>query len=299
MALDLLIIIICLVALIIASFTDLRTREVPDWLNFSLIASGLGINLIASLLKNDWYYIINSIAGFVFCLIIGVIMFYTGQWGGGDSKAIMGLGALIGLNVRNIRNFFLIFSDNFLISFLVNILFVGAIYGLIWIFALAVKHRLKIIKKINEIRKEKAFKLFFALFILLIVILGSLVVFIPYPEMKMPLLFLLLFTLILSIFWLFAKAVEETAMIKLVPVEKLTEGDWIVEDIIVNKKRITGPKDLGITKEQIETLLKLKKKGKIKNVKIKEGIPFVPSFLIAFIFTVVLGNILYFVTLLF
>ena len=79
-------------------------------------------------------------------------------------------------------------------------------------------------------------------------------------------------------------------MIKKIPIEKLTEGDWIVKDVMVDNKRICGPKDLGIEKKQIAQLIKLKQKGKIQNIVIKEGIPFVPSFLIAYIATLLLGN---------
>ncbi|GIU69536.1 MAG: hypothetical protein KatS3mg002_0772 [Candidatus Woesearchaeota archaeon] len=53
---------------------------------------------------------------------------------------------------------------------------------------------------------------------------------------------------------------------------------------ISERKYITGPKDLGISKEQIELL----KKSKIKKVLVKEGIPFIPAFLIAFILTMIM-----------
>ena len=56
----------------------------------------------------------------------------------------------------------------------------------------------------------------------------------------------------------------------------------------VNGKRITGPKDLGISKKQIRQLRQYYEKGKVKKIAIKEGIPFVPSFLISFIVTLIL-----------
>ncbi|PIO05594.1 hypothetical protein COT47_04145, partial [Candidatus Woesearchaeota archaeon CG08_land_8_20_14_0_20_43_7] len=52
------------------------------------------------------------------------------------------------------------------------------------------------------------------------------------------------------------------------------------------KKYICGPKDLGIEKKQIAILLK----HKVKKVLVREGIPFVPSFLIAFIVNVFFQN---------
>ena len=79
-------------------------------------------------------------------------------------------------------------------------------------------------------------------------------------------------------------------MIKEVLPDKITEGDWIVEDVIVDNKRICGPKDLGIEKEQIKELLRLKSRNKIKTVLVKYGIPFIPSFLLAFLFSWIFDN---------
>jgi hypothetical protein len=83
---------------------------------------------------------------------------------------------------------------------------------------------------------------------------------------------------------------EKSVLIKRLPVEKLSEGDWIVKDVIIGGKRICGPRDLGIEKEQIAQLLQYKANGKISNVLVKEGIPFVPGFLIALIATLILGD---------
>ena len=93
--------------------------------------------------------------------------------------------------------------------------------------------------------------------------------------------------------WIIMKSVESSCMLKLVNPKKITEGDWIAKVIKVNGKYIAGPKDLGIEKKQIKKLIQLHKKRKIKNVLVKEGIPFVPSFLIAYIVTLVLGNLVF------
>ena len=92
--------------------------------------------------------------------------------------------------------------------------------------------------------------------------------------------------------WILTKAVEKSCMQKYVLPSKLTEGDWIVNDIKVDGKRICGPKDLGIEKEQIKNLISYYRAGKIKKVLIKEGIPFVPSFLMGFVVTLVFGNVI-------
>ena len=92
--------------------------------------------------------------------------------------------------------------------------------------------------------------------------------------------------------WIFVKAIEKTSMLKFIKPTELVEGDWIAKDIIINKKKIAGPKDLGVSKKQIEKLVSLYKIKKIKKVLIKEGLPFLPSFLISYIVTLIWGNLI-------
>jgi len=79
-------------------------------------------------------------------------------------------------------------------------------------------------------------------------------------------------------------------MIKVLKVNDLTEGDWVVEDVFHSKKKICGPNDLGLTLKQIELL----KKYKVKKVIVKQGIPFVPSFFVAFIIFVFFKDLFFF-----
>jgi hypothetical protein len=85
---------------------------------------------------------------------------------------------------------------------------------------------------------------------------------------------------------LFSKAAEST-FVRDFSLAELTEGEWIVEDVYFKGKYICGPKDLGISKEQIEKL----KQTTIKSVKVKVGIPFLPAFLIAYVFILFGGNL--------
>ena len=94
---------LALVFLVVASYTDLKKREVPDWLNYGLIFSGLGLRFIFSF-EGGWGIFLNGLAGFLVCLGIAYLFYYTNQWGGGDSKLLMGMGAVIGLGL-NFENF--------------------------------------------------------------------------------------------------------------------------------------------------------------------------------------------------
>lgn len=296
---------VTLIGLIIATITDLKTREVPDWLSYGLIAIGLGLNLLFSFIYNDYWFFVNSLVGFLLFLMVALIMFYAGQWGGGDSKVLMSLGALIGFDVRFIKFPFMIVDktygftqlekifSNFLVGFFINILLMGAIYGLIWSFSMAFmnwKNFYREFKKVlNNVRIIKLRRYVIVLFFLMIVLS-----FFLRKTFFSSILFALSAMIVLIFYlWVFVKAIEKTCMIKQVTPDKLTEGDWIAKNVMVDGKYICGPKDLGIEKKQIRKLVGLYKQKKINKIWIKEGIPFVPSFLVAYILSLVFGNWLF------
>ena len=91
------ILVVTITALAAASFTDIKKREVPDWLNYGLVVFGLGTNLLLSVAFWTWTYIAYSVFGMLALFAIAYFMFYAGQWGGGDSKMLIGLGSVFGL----------------------------------------------------------------------------------------------------------------------------------------------------------------------------------------------------------
>ncbi len=276
---------VCLIALLIGSYTDLKTREVPDWISYSLIFIGLGIRAIYSFIEQNPLAFLEGLIGFLIFLGFAFAMFYAGQWGGGDAKVLMGLGALIGIK------FSADLSDIFLISFLINTALAGAFYGLLWSIYLAVKHWKPFSKKLRKIISKKDF-LRVRRYVLISALILLIIAFFPKDiPLKIAVIIIALFTIITLYLWAYIKAVEESAMNKLVSPEQLTEGDWIVKDIKIGKKIICGPKDLGISSQQIKQLIKLKQKGKIRQILIKEGIPFIPSFLFGFVITWMFGNV--------
>jgi Flp pilus assembly protein protease CpaA len=279
--LNLILVAIALIYLLIASYTDIRTREVPDWLNFSLIPLALSVRLIYSLAINEYSTIIEGLVGFGAFFVLALVMFYTGQWGGGDSKLLMGLGALIGLKFT---------LDTFIGSFLINTVIVGSVYGLIWSIISAIKNRKKFVRELHKIKKSliKTRRMMLILFIVLVLMV------IIIPDLFSKLLITSIIVVVYSTFYLmiFIKIVEKSCMLKYVKPTEVTEGDWIAKDVIIDKKRLTGPKDLGIERKELKKLISYYKKGKIKKVLIKVGIPFVPSFLVAYILTLLYGNVL-------
>ena len=271
----------------IGSYTDFKTREVPDWVNYGLIMLGFAINTIYSLVFSSWSYFLYSILGFGLCLIISLIMFYTGQWGGGDSKMLMALGAFIG--------FRLTLKDEFLLSLFINMIIIGGFYGLVWSFGLMLRNFSQVHAAWKKFLLNKdAVKIKNLLFVIISLLIVFAVI------MRNNLLFLYIasvsiFTVLTFYLWIFIRSIENVSMIKKVSPNKLTEGDWIAKEVKLKGKYLCGPKDLGISKNQIKELKKLYSLGKIKTVVVKNGIPFVPSFWIAFVLTFLFGNLLSFI----
>ncbi|HII71891.1 TPA: prepilin peptidase [Candidatus Woesearchaeota archaeon] len=272
---------IVLVALVIGTYTDLKTREVPDWLNYGMVFAGFGLRIIFSIVFHDADYMIHGILGFGAFFAIALLMFYTGQWGGGDAKMVMGLGALIGLELS---------INAFLIGFIVNIVLFGSLFGLLFSVYLAAIHFRSFSKEFSKRFKEKRKEKWFVWLGTIALLVLS--VFTP-VYIKVPVVVLAGIILVSFYMFIYLKSVESSSMIKWVDPKDLTEGDWVVKDVVVAGKRVCGPKDLGLEMAQIKKLMLLKKQNKIKRVLIKYGIPFVPSFLIAFVVTYFWGNIVF------
>ena len=288
------------IVLLAGSYTDFKTREVPDWVNFGLIGMGFGFNLLFSIIYWKINFILASIIGFGIFFALAWLMFYFGQWGGGDSKMLMGLGALFGIDIfskgfagLSIMQFFPIILQLFLVGFLINALLVGALYGILWSIFLIFKNKKRFIKIFKSSMKNKRVALTKKIILVLFIILILFSAVIPDIFIRLMLLYLAVVIVLTFYLWIAVKAVENSCMLKYVKPQQLTEGDWIAKDVKVSGKYLTGPKDLGIEKKKIRKLIELYKKGKVKRILIKEGIPFVPSFFVAYVITLAYGNLVF------
>ena len=263
--------------LLVGTITDFWYREVPDWLSFGSIFAGLGLRLIWSVQAQVWSHFIQGLIGFGILFIFGMLMFRLGQWGGGDSKVLMALGAILGLSFE---------FDNLLVAFFINAAFAGAAYGLLWSIVLALRNWKKFSRHLRRLLALKEFKKAQrkSLFVAFGLIVVSFIV--QDPAIKIGLGVTALMVVVLAYMYAFIKAVEFACMYKKVTPDELTVGDWIAKNMVVKGKYICGPKDLGIEKKQINLLKKLK----IKKILIRTGIPFVPSFFIAYILMLLIGN---------
>lgn len=282
-------IIIVLSFLVAATISDLKKREVPNWVNYGLVAVGLGFGLLQSVIAADWRFIAFSVAGAAAALALASLMFYTGQWGGGDSKLLIGMGAALGLPFSGVVPFLGV--NNLFVSFLFNLVAVSLGYAVVLIVLLAFRNRAKFVV---EMKKQWQSYANLRRFVLASAVVGIIIIAAANDFLVRLFVVIILAAMFLGLHLsIMAKAVEKACMLKRVSPLKLTEGDWIASDVIVAGKRICGPKDLGVEQRQIRQLVALYKKKKIRYVTIKEGIPFAPTFLIAYAVTIWLGNIFF------
>jgi len=253
-----------LIWIVFASIQDLRKREVANWLNFSLIAIALAYRAIYSLFYNDWEFFALGLAGFAMFFAIANAFYYTKVFAGGDAKLLMGIGCVLPF-----ESFFDFLAIG--IGFVFILFLFGAVYSLFYSLYVAY---------LNGKRFSFEFKKrFFGNWkYLLIAVLIALISFFVIKEFYYALL-VFLFVVFIPLLYVYLKAVE-CCMIKLIMHEKLTEGDWIEQDVRVNGKWIRKNVH-GLSLKEIELLRKYKRR-----ILVKEGIPFVPSFLFAFAFMV-------------
>lgn len=252
--------IVFLIGILIASLQDLKRREVDNFVNFSLLIFGIGYWIFYAVFMKEYSLFLNLFLVLVVVFLVENLFYYSKVFAGGDSKLLLGLTGL--------------FVASSLLGSMINIgvyvlllMLVGSFYGLIYgsiLFFSRFKKTKKVFVNYLNSRHTKFFiflgMIFFvaSYFQFLFFILGLMIILYPF-------------------LYAFAKSVEDCCMIKEVSVKDLTEGDWLNEVVKYKGKKIE-PYWEGLTKEQVKFL-----KGYKKKVEIKQGIPFVPAFLFAFI----------------
>lgn len=281
---EIIILAVAFLFLCVTAYIDIRTYEIPDWINFAALGSAIGLRLLWTVFEWNYSYVVAGIFGLLLFYILGSAMFYTGQWGGGDSKLLMAVGAFLGFELDWQSKTF---------SFLVWLIIMGAVYGFFWSAVLAFVNWSSFKRNIKMMMSKKMYsfmhKLSWASFAFLAII--------AVLARNDKTLFLFLSALAffcVFFFYLFIgiKSVENCCMLKRVEPRQLTEGDWVAKDVVVKGRKVCSQKDFGLTKSQIKTLLELRARDKIRKILIKTGIPFTPSFLLAFLMMLKYGNVL-------
>jgi len=264
-------IILGLIWIVFAVVSDLKTSEIPDWLNISLVVFALAGRLFYGLfISSDpsginnfsWFY--QGLIGAGIFFVLGNLLYLGRMFAGGDAKLMMALGAILPLTPSFFNNL------NIFLLFFILFFFAGAVYGIFSLFVVALRNRKKFPKKFRVVFKKHKNKVlgmgFFSLFLMAI----------GFSEISF--FYFGLFVFITPYLYLTAIVIEKYFMIKKKQPKELQEGDWLYKEVKLSKNKKIKPSWGGLTKKDIKNLKKQNKKVWIRN-----GIPFSPVFLIAFI----------------
>ncbi len=251
-----------LIGIFIASVTDLKRREVDNWLNLFLIFSSWGFVGFAAIFNKDINIFVLASLSFVTMFFLMNLFYYGRVFAGGDSKLLFSMFAVfIGASaMETLSNIGI---------FVFILLAAGSLWGIGFSLFLFFK---------NFEKTKKEFKKQFNKYFILV---GILIFFLSYFNF----VFVIFAFLFLAFPFLFAlgKSVENVVMIHEIKGKDLREGDWLVSDVKVKQKVIKADWD-GLSEDDL-ILLKNKRK-----VKIRDGVPFVPGFFIGFLFYYFFGD---------
>jgi Flp pilus assembly protein protease CpaA len=247
--------IIAFIGLAAAAVSDIKKREVADWLSYSLFASLFALAAVYSILQSSFTPLLESALFALGIYAVSSILYYAKLIGGADVKLITAISPIF--IFMNALNFFSIL-----------VLASGA-YGILYAVVLAALNREKLRGKI---------KLNFLLLFFCIALAAGLL-------LKSTVLVLVSVIIVSPYLIFFISAVEKNILTKIYLPSRLTEGDWLLKDIKIRGKIIKARAD-GLSKSDIRLIKKANAK-----VWIKEGVPYVPVFLIAFILSLLVNII--------
>ena len=256
------------VGIVVAGLQDLKRREVDNWLNLFLLVASFVFVFYRAIFEGDAGLVFHAGFALVVMFVFMNLFYYGRVFAGGDAKLLVAMTVFfMGLTF---------YSTLINIGiFLLFLMFAGSVYGLIYSFVLYVKDFEKVNKEIKESLFFRGVRCW---------VLGVGVMLILLGFFNFVFLLVGVFGILIFLLYVFAKGLESVSMIREVSGKELREGDWLVDDVVVgsrqsvvSSRRVIRADWDGLSLEDIEML-----KGK-KKVRIKDGLPFVPAFLIAFL----------------
>lgn len=257
---------IALVWITAAVIQDFRKREVANWWNFSLIVFALAYRAFLSIENWNAGYFLWGMIGLVGGFALANIFYYGRMFAGGDAKLMMALGTTLPLSLDWRMNAEILFW------FLMLLVLSGAVYGAVYSIFL-------VFSNIQAFGREFK-KLFFKnmKIVLSVLTIAALAGFISINPNFRLLIYFAVLIFISPILFIYAKAIENSCMNRLVDVKDLTIGDWTIKNIKAGRKTIK-PNWEGLSEEELK-IIRQRVHGKVL---VKQGIPFTPAFLMAFL----------------
>lgn len=247
--------------IIIATAQDLKRREVDNWLNYFLLLGSFSYVFFLVIFERNFSLVFISFFVLVIMFALMNLFYYGRVFGGGDAFLLFAMSALfVGTSYIGSAISVGIFVALLMIS--------GSVYGLSYSLYLYGKNFKKVNREMKRYFSKSRNIFFFSILAGIFFFLLSCFYFI--------FLFFAVIFILFPFLYVFGRGLENVSMIREISTTKLREGDWLANDERVGNKTVKMNWE-GLSMEEIRILRKK------KIVKIKEGIPFVPAFLIGFV----------------
>ncbi len=256
----------CISMLAAASVSDIKTREVPDFISYALIIGGFLLTLAYAITQNSIGSIIFLPASVALLFGFSYLMYNLGQWAGGDVKLMLGL-SLMFTSAS-------LFSNLSFVALFLNILVFGGLYGLLGTLVFG-------------LLKFRSLAKLLRLYDYALIPVGAAVIMIFLYLLPQPVNYLAAFAAFLLVAMRYIYIIDQNLTYVEVRTDKLTEGDWIAGDVRDNDgKLVVSKRNIGLLSEDIHKI----KEANIKKVLVKIGLPFVPGLLCGALVTILFGN---------
>ena len=259
----------------LAAYWDIRYTEFPDWLPYSMIILTVIAKAGISFLIDDWWILLNSLFVGALFLGLGLLLYFSKQWGDGDAWLMGAMGFLLPVQME--------FGIETMLPFPMTVLFNFLLISLVYLIAYSIFLGIKntsVNRKYLELVKAEKYKLlgmsafFFGFSWCFAFVMNSLYLSVVSVMQMVFLPFLLTFILFFSYY---AKTVEKNLFKRKVRASALKEGDVVLDG-----------RWKGLTKKEIRDL-----RRKNKYVWVKEGVRFAPVFVVTMLISIFYGDLLF------
>ena len=265
----------------VSALWDLKTTEIPDAIPYVMMAIGLVFWGAQSYLLADYMLLVSSVIAGLGLLGFGFLMYYLGQWGGGDAKLLSAIGFLLPVAPQGFAH--TLFPYPF--TYTINVFIIGALYMVLYATVVAARNR-KVISAFMHDVKASSKIIAFGTAALVVVFFGATyyvtsILQIPFSAdvILVSIVFPSLATIGIYVVFKFAKSVENVGFKQKIPMSKLKVGDVLMENRLWE----------GITEKQLQRI----KKSRKRYVWIKSGVRFGPAFPLALLFTLYFGDLIF------
>ncbi|MBI3334184.1 prepilin peptidase [Candidatus Pacearchaeota archaeon] len=249
--------------LIFALVQDCRTREIANWLNYSLLAFGLVYRTFVYLETGEGMVLLTGFLGLGIFFVFANAFYYTRVFAGGDAKLLIALGAV--LPYQGLAEVI-----PFTLGFLILLFVLGAVYTLVYSIFLVRRNYRLFSHTFKAYLQTYRWAWYCLTGVALLFLIGN--------DLLLGIAAGLLF--ILTPLFCYLKALEKSCMLVLLPPSALREGDWLEQAVRVGKRTIPASVH-GLTHKDIQVL-----RSAGKRTLIRQGIPFAPAFILTFIIMV-------------